>query len=176
MGQLNGVSRASIKWFVTAGAIGAAVAHMVEPKFIPDAITLSLLGIALLPWIYPLVKTVELAGFGKLELRVDEVRQKQSALQTEVDSLRFLLLGFVTEWEYQHLMNLERPDRFEYGRSLSPDDRFLKEIVRLRDSGMICKTHEFPIRNLPESGNLKDFFSLTERGKAYLSLRRSAET
>jgi hypothetical protein len=43
--------------------------HLVLPSLAVDAITLALLVIAVLPWVAPLVKSVELPGGLKLELR-----------------------------------------------------------------------------------------------------------
>jgi len=56
-----------------------------------------------LPWLAPIIKSVEVAGLGKLELKVEEVKEKQTTLQVEVDGLRFLVSGFVNDWEYSHL-------------------------------------------------------------------------
>src|SRR5262245_33345735 len=105
-------------------AITVAVAHMLFPRFIPDAITAGLIALCLLPWLAPIIKSVEVTGLGKLELKVDEVREHQTILQEQVDGLRFLVGGFVTEWELLHLTKLALETPFDYQRGANKDDRF----------------------------------------------------
>lgn len=69
-----------LRVIVSLAARIAAVAHMIFPVFIPDAITVGLILLALVPWLSPIIKTIEVAGVGKLELQVEEVKQKQAIL------------------------------------------------------------------------------------------------
>jgi hypothetical protein len=98
-----------------AASTGAGL-HMVFPAFIPDAITAGLILLAVVPWLSPIIKTIQVTGVGKLELRVQQVKEKQAVLEEEVDALRFLLSGFVTHWEFAHLKKLAAGGLFEYQR------------------------------------------------------------
>lgn len=59
---------------ISAIAITIAVVHLLWPHLVIDAITLGLLVLALLPWLAPLVKSIELSGIGKIELQ--EIKQQ----------------------------------------------------------------------------------------------------
>lgn len=54
---------------VTLGALAIALIHVLWPSLAIDAITLGLLVIAVLPWLAPLVKSLELPGGWKIELQ-----------------------------------------------------------------------------------------------------------
>jgi len=58
-----------LKLAITAGALAVAAAHVIWPGLAIDAITLGLVVVALLPWLAPLVKSVELPGGLKVELQ-----------------------------------------------------------------------------------------------------------
>lgn len=152
---------------VSVVAISAAVVHMIRPAFIPDAITAGLLLLGALPWLSSIIKSIEITGIGKLEL----LEQRQASLQREVDALRFLVSGFVTDWELVHLQKLGADGPFEYVRGADRADRFVGEIIRLRDLGLIKKTVEHSLWDIPLSGDLKRYVALTPRGRTYLSLR-----
>ena len=162
-----------LRLLITLGAIGAATAHVFMPKLVPDVVSGGLLVLAVLPWLSPLLKSVELTGLGKLEFRVEEVKAQQALLQEQVEGLRFLVSGFVTEWELDHLKKLEGGASFEYRRSLGHDDRFTGELIRLRDFGLIKTRDGQGVRHLPESGDLKRYIEITDRGRTYLRLRNS---
>jgi hypothetical protein len=63
---------------VTVAALAAAAVHVNFPSVVPDAITAGFLLLAFLPWLASLVKTVEVPGVGKIELREVE-RQAEEA-------------------------------------------------------------------------------------------------
>jgi hypothetical protein len=145
---------------------GLAAAHMLYPQFIPDAISVGLILLALVPWLAPMIASIEVPGVGKIVL------QEVKDLRKDVDALQFLLSGFVTDWEYQHLQKLAAPEPFEYKRGPNKDDRFVAEVIRLRDFGLIAKRIEHSLWDIPLTGDLKDFVKLTERGETYLRLRK----
>lgn len=71
---------------VTSGAIVAAAVHVVFPQIVPDAITAGLIALAILPWLAPLVRSVEIPGVGKVELQQvqrDLLEAKGAALSAE---------------------------------------------------------------------------------------------
>lgn len=58
-----------LRQIVTLGALVVALVHVIFPTLAIDAITLGLLAIAVLPWLAPLVKSLELPGGLKIELK-----------------------------------------------------------------------------------------------------------
>jgi hypothetical protein len=54
---------------ISLTAIAAAAVHIVWPALAVDGITLALVVIAIIPWLAPLVKSLELPGGWKVELR-----------------------------------------------------------------------------------------------------------
>jgi len=142
---------------------------------IVDAITAGLIILAFVPWLAPIIKSIEVTGLGKLELKVEEVEEKQSLLKVEVDGLRFLLAGFVSDWEYSHLKKLATGVPFDYKKGVNKDDRFINEIVRLRDFGLVKKLIDYSLYDIPLSGDLKQYVELTERGRTYLKIGEQME-
>ena len=69
-----------LRFAVTIGALALTAAHLAWPGVRIDAITFALLVVAVLPWIAPLVKSVELPGGLKIELQ--ELRQVESRANT----------------------------------------------------------------------------------------------
>ena len=58
-----------LRRIVTLAALVLALAHLIWPKLAIDAITLGLLAIAVVPWLAPLIKSLELPGGWKVELQ-----------------------------------------------------------------------------------------------------------
>jgi len=58
-----------LRWAVSIGALLLALVHFGWPKLAVDAVTLTLVVIAILPWLAPLVKSLELPGGWKIEFR-----------------------------------------------------------------------------------------------------------
>ena len=124
---------------LTVAAVAAALAHMRYPTVvIPDAITAGLLLLALLPWLSSIIKSIEITGIGKLEL----LEQRQVAQQQEIDALRFLVSGFVSDYEITHLQNLSTGSA-PYVQGTSRNERFINELIRLRDFGLVKKLVDY---------------------------------
>lgn len=58
-----------VRRVVTLVALGLALAHLLFPGLAIDAITLGLLAVAIVPWLAPLIKSLELPGGWKVELQ-----------------------------------------------------------------------------------------------------------
>jgi hypothetical protein len=58
-----------LKFGITGGALLTVAAHIFWPNLAIDAISLGLIVVALLPWLAPIVKSVELPGGVKVELQ-----------------------------------------------------------------------------------------------------------
>ena len=66
-----------LKLTVTITAIVLATLHLLFPEFSVDAVTLILVAVAVLPWVMPLGKSLELPGGFKIELQdVKEATEK----------------------------------------------------------------------------------------------------
>jgi hypothetical protein len=68
----------ALRCLVTVAALTAAAAHVLFPALVPDAITAGFLLLAILPWLGPLIKSVEVSGFGKIELRELERKAEEA--------------------------------------------------------------------------------------------------
>lgn len=58
-----------VQLFITLGALLVALAHLVFPSLVIDGITVTLLAIAVIPWLGPLFKAIELPGGLKVEYK-----------------------------------------------------------------------------------------------------------
>jgi len=58
-----------IQWSITIGALIVAIVHLVFPSLNIDAITVTLVLVAVVPWLAPLFKSLELPGGVKLEFQ-----------------------------------------------------------------------------------------------------------
>jgi len=67
-----------LRFGISLVALIIALAHILVPSLKVDAITLGLLVVAVLPWLAPLVKSVELPGGVKVELQDVEKAAEQS--------------------------------------------------------------------------------------------------
>ena len=65
----NDIHVKRLRQVVTLAAILLALAHVIWPGISIDAITLALIVIAILPWLTPLVKSLELPGGWKVEFQ-----------------------------------------------------------------------------------------------------------
>ncbi len=85
----SNMPRSTISWSITIIAIIVAAAHLLWPAIAIDAVILTLLVIAIIPWLAPLFKAVELPGGLKVEFAdLEKTRDKaQSAgLLTTIES------------------------------------------------------------------------------------------
>jgi methyl-accepting chemotaxis protein len=72
--------RVVVSIVVTAVALGFVVAHLIWPDLEIDAIALAFAGIAIVPWLGPLLESIEFPGgfkatFREVEARIQEVQQ-----------------------------------------------------------------------------------------------------
>ena len=55
--------------FITIIALVFITVHLVWPQLVIDAVTLGLIVLALIPWIAPIIKSIDLPGVGTIEFR-----------------------------------------------------------------------------------------------------------
>ena len=63
------MTRKWMRWLITIAAVGVAGAHLVWPNATIDGVTATLLLVALLPWLQPLFKSLQLPGGVKVEFQ-----------------------------------------------------------------------------------------------------------
>lgn len=76
---------------MTLTAIAVAVGHAIWPTVTIDGITLGLIVLAILPWVAPIIKSIELPGVGKIELQemkdqVEELRGQTASASQKADT------------------------------------------------------------------------------------------
>jgi hypothetical protein len=69
-----------LRQIVSLGALFLALGHLIWPQLAIDAITLALIVIAILPWLAPLIKSLELPGGWKVEF--NELQKAASRAET----------------------------------------------------------------------------------------------
>jgi hypothetical protein len=85
--------------------------------------------------------------------------------------LRFLIEGYVTDYELTHLRTLASGQPFPFDRS----DSFRKELERLVGMGLVGRREGRGIRALFDTGDdVQKHLAITERGRAYLRHRDTA--
>ncbi len=67
------------QFFITISAIVIAIVHLVWPDLSIDGITLALFVVAVLPWLAPLLKSLELPGGWKIEFQELQKMKKDAA-------------------------------------------------------------------------------------------------
>jgi hypothetical protein len=89
----------TLQYGITIAAIVIALIHLIFPNIKIDAITITLLFIALIPWLSPLFKSLEFPGGWKIEFqemkeKVDTMMAKQTEPVTEGVGPVFRIKGF----------------------------------------------------------------------------------
>jgi hypothetical protein len=84
---------------VSTGALGIAVLHLVIPHLTIDAITLVLILVAMVPWLLPLFKSVELPGGVKLEFQDLQAAERRAANAGLLDERPVVQPGY--EYSFQ---------------------------------------------------------------------------
>lgn len=71
-----------LRWMITIFAIVVLLIRVVFPNLTIDAVSLGLIILALAPWLSPIIKSIEIAGVGKIELQElkSQVEQLHSAV------------------------------------------------------------------------------------------------
>lgn len=100
----------------------------------------------------------------KLSEQIEHIRQQQADQQLQIDAIDVLLKTSVPWPERGHLWGLKLDKPFPFTKS----EWFEAELRRLRAAGLIDGNPGVSIAELPASGDLKDFFFLTERGLQFL--------
>jgi hypothetical protein len=166
---------------VSLGAASLLVLHLSKPDLKIDAIGLSLIVLAMLPWLLPLLGRHLASGKilgqeftflqGKVEDQGKEIKNQREIIQLIYEALRRSL----TKYEYKHLVELDSdaPCHCQYS------DFLQNEMIRLCQHGYVSETFDCAVWKMKEKGNavfnLKDFFRITDDGRKYLDLLRKLQ-
>jgi hypothetical protein len=147
--------------------------HLLWPEISIDAVTIGLFIILIIPWLSMIIQRAELPGGWKIEFR--KLQNEQELQRSELDTLKFLAIHFISEDELKHLQKLERGDPFPFEHS-DTTGFFENELRRLRSYGLV---ENYPGRGIGtmmrEGGDVKDYFHISDLGRKYLRLREQAE-
>jgi hypothetical protein len=167
------MTQTHIKVIVTMVTVIFLILHLHQLiKF--DMTALSLLLVAILPWLSSFLQSAELPGGWKFQF--NQVKEEQQKQRDDIKYLKFLIEGFVSEDEWKHLKKLNSNEPFQ----IKLDDTtkyFEEELRRLRSLGLVANPPEKGIRSLlindGQIRNVKEHFYITEKGKEYLKFRES---
>ncbi|MGC3989305.1 MAG: hypothetical protein QM796_06435 [Chthoniobacteraceae bacterium] len=159
------------KIIVTTCALLLVVVNQLYPL---NPLSFGLLILAFSPWLAQFLKGAELPGGWKFEFK--EVQEKQVQQGKDIEYLKFLIEGFLTDSEFQHLKKLSAPEPFMV-RVDQTSSYFATELRRLRALGLIACPPMKGIRSLliddGRERNVKDHFQITDKGREYLAFRAS---
>jgi hypothetical protein len=175
-------SNTSLRAIISIAAIALAIIHLSCPSVIPDNATLVLLLIAAIPWLQPLVKSVEMFGI-KVEMQQlkDQVadahgaaesasqqamfaRVSSSTAETESDSLSVANQAAVPEEEMQRLAREYDEIRSSQSSGYTRTEAMTKVVSRMID--LAKRFPNFDFRNALTSSR-----GLRLAGYAYLYAR-----
>jgi predicted nucleotide-binding protein len=109
---------------------------------------------------------------GRVSKHIQIVEKEQEKQKEQIEVLSFLLGHFLPQFELEHLNHLMRNEPFMY--RMHPG--FEREIRHLWELHFITKTHDFKILGMPQEGDLRVFFSISDQGKMYIKFREQYET
>jgi uncharacterized protein YegJ (DUF2314 family) len=167
----------NIKMKIAISLIGLALAILHATKILNfDTQGLILLVIAFLPWLAGFLSKAELPGGWKLEF-IQQIQDEQVRQKYEIEQLKFLIEGFVTESELNILKRLSSPEPYMV-KVDKTSHFFSNELDRLRRLGLIAnpdnKGRATLLKDDGHSREVKEHFYITEKGKSYLKFREIA--
>jgi hypothetical protein len=142
-----------------------------------DAVALVLIVVGLVPWIADFLTGAKLPG--GIEVAFRAVQRRQDMNEQAIAQLRFIVDGFLTRAEYQHLLNIR--SNVGYVIEQKHVSTVMAELRRLRALNLIEQvrpergTRNFVIADGARR-NIGDWFRLTPRGVEYLEMRKQNET
>ena len=163
------MNKTHIKIVVT---VVAALLFIVHQWIRFDTIGLGLLFIAVLPWLSSFLQSAELPGGWKFQF--DQVKEEQEKQKYEIERLKFLIEGFVSEDELKHLRKIHSKEPFLV--KVDGTTRYFEsELRRLRALGLVANPPGKGIRSLlindGKERDVTEHFYITAKGEDYLRLR-----
>ena len=101
----------------------------------------------------------------KIKGDVSDVKATQGKQKSNLEALSALVF-VISDWQRFHLQKLASTKNFNFEKRNS----FETELRHLRMLGLIENLPGKTVSEMPQGGNLKDYFHITEKGMQYLSL------
>lgn len=137
-----------------------------------DLVGLGLLVLAAIPIVAPHLSSAKLPG--GVEFAFREVQRRQRMTEEELAQLRFIVEGFVTDGELQHLKNIQRNEEYRpRAEDLLVLDAELRRLIALRlieRKGGQLGVRTFAVAD-GNGRRIGEWFQLTPRGLEYLHMR-----
>lgn len=113
-------------------------------------------------------KEVIKLGFSesKTQKKLEGVAAEQLEQSKNIEALSFIVSHFLPKYELSHLKKLENNTQFPYRMQ----GGFEREIRHLWEMHFIRKKREFSISSMPQEGDLRNFFDITEGGRFFLNI------
>lgn len=175
MSEHNNLRSADLgKVLITVVPLVLVVIQLVIERQI-DVVTLGLVTIALLPWLYNLIESADLPGGVTIRFRLRRLQGEQARQGLELDTLKFLITHFVSKDEEQHLRNLA----YDPHLTFTWTETFGKEMWRLWRHRLIKEKHDDLILEEMErkerGDKFEDYFEISAAGSEYLRLREEVD-
>ncbi len=149
--------------FISVVAVFLGILHVVSPNYNMDAIGLALLAIAIAPWVAPLIKSFELPGGLKIELKdLEQATQKVEtagllANDEEIEDLDYSFQYIINQDSNLALAGL----RIELEKRLKELAKFYDIDPQFKSAGRLLRLFtEKGFVSLNEQGALTELFSL----------------
>jgi len=149
---LTGLKR--LRQIVSLGALLLVLAHLIWPALAIDAVTITFVVIAILPWLAPLIKSLEFPGGLKVELHEMVQREVSKASAETLRRVAAFDQKMIEYWERESIRRHEDSE---------PKLRLLEETV---------EQLELDLTNAPEADKPHLGFALREMYLAYIKHAR----
>ena len=147
-----------VQILITCGALLLLILKKISNLEIDNG-TLVLLGIAAIPWMVPLIKTIKLPGIGEVEF---------NELKKELDEISvFVFKTVINKDEVAILKKIESDDAY----ILKNIDGMSNNLYQLRDSELISLESVSELKSKHDF-DLKEYATITDHGRSYLKYWR----
>jgi hypothetical protein len=171
----------TVKWALTAAASVGLAVHLHWPQLKLDAITVGFLLLAFVPWLAPIVKSIEVQGLGKVELQ--DLKREVNRQSSDIQMIKAALKGIVTRFEIDYLRRLARAEPWNcqydpdtYIRLKRLDDMgFVLPTLSIEGSRRLVRVQElFGDESIPVDKrkwfDMKAYVEITDDGRKYIAL------
>lgn len=158
--------------FLGIATIGLALLYKLMTGEATTGVFIALCFVGVLFMLWYKIDEIKLVSFGKdgFKAELEVLREKTSENERTINELIFLSMG---DDAYKNLGKFADGDYGEYTKQHG--EGLETELYHLRNLGYIdlIRGKANSIRDIPETGEqLSDYINITEKGKAYLALRK----